>query len=170
MNSLCLEPEIIRDATAVSIPSRGGIAAVRAIRPQSGLLACIESVARDRKMSVSQQALLQRFPRRCRRFQADEGRIEYRDALELMADLGLADSFETVRELPALADLGDRVARGVILCVPENNGAGPRWWRLAAVPGDGLVVMQPETEDPSRLAHIAWSEVERLGAWAVALD
>lgn len=171
MNSLCLEPEITRDAPAASAASRvGGIAAVRAIRPQSALLACIESIARDRKMSVSQQALLQRFPRRCRRFQADEGRIEYRDALDLMADLGLADSFETVRELPALADLGDRVTRGVILCVPESKGAGPRWWRLAAVRSDGLVAMQPETEDPSSLVHLAWPEIERLGAIAVALD
>jgi len=171
MNSLCLEPEITRAAPAASAASRaGGIAAVRSIRPQSGLLACIESIARDRKMSASQQALLQRFPRRCRRFQADEGRIEYRDALELMADLGLADSFETVRELPALADLGDRVTRGVILGVPEINGAGPRWWRLAAVPGDGLVVMQPEAEDPASLVHVTWSEVARLGVWAVALD
>lgn len=92
LNSLWLEPEISRPAPAASVANsplgRGpGVAAVRAIRPQSGLLACIESIARDRKMSASQQALLQRFPRRCRRFQADEGRVDYRDALELMAEL-----------------------------------------------------------------------------------
>jgi hypothetical protein len=50
-----------------------------------------------------------------------------------MADLGLADSFETVRDLAGIADLGDRVARGVILAVPSVAGGEPRWWRLAAM-------------------------------------
>jgi hypothetical protein len=174
MNPLCLEPEtqdIAPFSSAASVPAqRPVVAAVRAIRPQSGLLACIESIARDRKMSVSQQALLQRFPRRCRRFQADEGRIDYRDALELMAELGVADSFETVREIPGLADLGDRVTRGVLLCVPDANGGQPRWWRLAGVKGGGIVAMQPEAEDPARFAEIAFAVLESAGAWAVVLD
>lgn len=174
MNSLCLEPEVTSPemiAPALPLPAaRPVVAAVRAIRPQSGLLACIESIARDRKVSVSQQALLQRFPRRCRRFQADEGRVDYRDALELMAELGVADSFETVREIPGLADLGDRVTRGVLLCVPDASGGQPRWWRLAGVKGGGIVAMQPESADPARFAEVTFAELESVGAWALVLD
>jgi hypothetical protein len=164
MNTPCLDPE---SAVALRRPQ---VAPVRAIRPQSGLLACIESIARDRGRPASQQALLQRFPRRCRRFRTDEGRIDYRDALELMADLGLAESFETVCDPPGLADLGDRIARGVILAVPGPSGGESRWWRLAAVEGAGLLAMQPEAGEPARLAHVAWPEVGRAGIWAVALD
>lgn len=167
MNLLLLESAPVTVPAAVRA---SGVAAVRAIRPQSGLLACIESIARDRGRPASQQALLQHFPRRCRRFQPDEGRIGYRDALELISELGLAESFETVREPAGIADLGDRVGRGVILVVPESAGVPPRWWRLAAVPGDGVVVMQPEADEPSRLVHISWAEVARAGLWAVVLD
>ncbi len=175
MNSLCLEPEVSLSAPSVSVanpPAAHGpvVAAVRAIRLQSGLLACIESIARDRKMSLSQQALLQRFPRRCRRFQADEGRIDYRDALELMAELGVADSFETVRDMAGIADLGDRVMRGVLLCMPDARGVAPLWWRLAGVKGGGLVVMQPEAADPAQFAEISFAELESADAWALALD
>lgn len=175
MNSLCLEPEVSLSAPPVSVanpPAARGtfVAAVRAIRPQAGLLACIESIARDRKMFLSQQALLQRFPRRCRRFQTDEGRIDYRDALELMAALGLADSFETVRDIPGLADLGDRITRGVMLCVPDASGGQPRWWRLAGVKGTCILAMQPESEDPAQFAEVSFVALESAGAWALALD
>jgi hypothetical protein len=170
MNPLLLEPAAPSDVAA--LPGRRAlpVAPVRAIRPQSGLLACIESIARDCGRPASQQALLQHFPRRCRRFQADEGRIGYRDALELMADLGLAESFETVRDLAGIADLADRVDRGVILAVPSAAGGEPRWWRLAAVRGDGIAVMQPEAEDPTHLMALSWPEVEHAGIWALALD
>jgi hypothetical protein len=167
MNLPLLDPA---PCSAPAAPRSPAVAPVRAIRPQAGLLACIESIALGRGRPASQQALLQHFPRRCRRFQADEGRIGYRDALELMSDLGLADSFETVREPAGLADLGDRVGRGVILVVPSAAGGEPRWWRLAAVRGDGIAVMQPEAEDPARLLALSWPEVERAGIWAVALD
>lgn len=170
MNPLLLEPAT--PSAVAALPGRRAlsVAPVRAVRPQSGLLACIESIALDRGRPASQVALLQRFPRRCRRFRTDEGRIDYRDALELMADIGLADSFETVRELAGMADLGDRVRRGVILGVPESAGTAPRWWRLAAVQGDGVLVMQPEADDPARLVHMAWAALEQAGIWAVVLD
>jgi hypothetical protein len=175
MNSPCLESDPISTSVGATVAGQPGsrgpaVAPVRAIRPQSGLLACLESIARDRRRPASQQALLQRFPRRCRRFQADEGRVEYRDALELMAELGLADSFETVREVPGIADLGERVGRGIILCVPAAGGGEPRWWRIASVGGTGIRAMRPESEDPAVLTECAWSELERAGAWAVALD
>lgn len=141
---------------------------VRQVGEDCGLLACIESIARDRNIRVDQAALSWRYPHYRRKSGSDRGRVGVRAALEIMADLGLSSNSETVHGR-ALAMLAGKIPRGVLLVVEDNFG-GTRWWRIAGIAPDHVCVMQPEAVDPSRFVELTWDEIETLHGCALAFD
>jgi len=145
------------------------VAPVRQFTPHSSLLACIESLARDHDLGVTQTDLIRRFPWPCRLGHPEEGRVTLRDALEVIAEIGLSDSSETIIGPQGLNQLGDRIRQGVFLRVESEFGSD-QWWRLAAVHPDGVEVMQPEADDPAQFGFIGWEELARLSVWSLAFD
>jgi hypothetical protein len=132
------------------------------------MLACIESIARDRNIRVDQATLSWRYPHYRRKPASDRGRVGVRAALEIMADLGLSTNSETVHGR-ALAMLAAKIPSGVLLVVEDDFGR-TRWWRIAEIGPEGVRVMQPEAADPGRLVALTWDEVEALRGCALAFD
>ena len=141
---------------------------VRQVGEDCGLLACIESIARDRNIRVDQTALSWRYPHYRRKPASVRGRVGVRAALEIMADLGLSSNSETVHGR-ALAMLAARISHGVLLVVEDDFGR-TRWWRIAEIRPEGVRVMQPEAADPGRLVALTWDEVEAVRGCALAFD
>ena len=141
---------------------------VRQAGEDCGLLACIESIARDRHIRIDQASLSWRYPHYRRKGSADRGRVGVRAALEIMADLGLSSNSETVHGR-ALGVLAAKIPSGVLLCVEDDLG-GTRWWRLAAIEPGGVRVMQPESADPAHFAVLTWDELEAQHGCALAFD
>jgi hypothetical protein len=141
---------------------------VRQVGEDCGLLACIESIARDRNIRVDQASLSWRYPHYRRKPASDRGRVGVRAALEIMADLGLSSNSETVHGR-ALAMLAAKIPNGVLLVVEDDFG-GTRWWRIAEITPGSVRVMQPEAADPGQLAELTWDEVEARRGCALAFD
>lgn len=151
-----------------SLDRRPPVAPVRQIDEDCGLLACVESIARDRNLRLDQAALSGRYPHLRRRPASDRGRMGVRAALEIMADLGLSSNSETVHGR-ALAMLATRIPGGVLLVVEDGLGR-TRWWRIAEILSQGVRVMQPEAPDPGRYGLLTWDEIESMRGCAVAFD
>jgi hypothetical protein len=149
-------------------PAPGPVTAVRQVGADCGLLACIESIARDRNISVDQASLSWRYPHYRKKAASDRGRVGVRAALEIMADLGLSSNSETVHGR-ALAMLAAKIPSGVLLVVEDDFG-GTRWWRIAGMTPEAVRVMQPEAPDPACFAELTWDEIEALRGCALAFD
>lgn len=130
------------------------VTVVRQTTPWNCVLACIESILRDRGVELTQADLIERFPHECCKGRKDSagnditGAVDVRHLPEMLVRLGLGPNVRTGRAPEMLLEtIGTLERGGAILLVANKNLAGAAEHHcvrvVGASPNARVAVMNP---------------------------
>lgn len=136
-------------------------------------LACIESLARNRGTSITQQELINRFQTECKKDGRNEGSITIQNVADILEELKLATAAElgyATKEF--IYECVSKIPVGVFIFTtnhPDGTPGGYHCWRLLEVHGWGVMIFEPLLPAGADPVPHTWQQLTLWGCLVLAM-